>query len=82
MIKKTFISYIICIYLHEFKCPCTCRTPQKPEEGARFPRTVVSDDCEMPCRCWEMNLRPLQQQYVVQPHKLLIFKSCLFITSE
>ena len=46
-----------------FACMCGC-TPSgmqcwcKPEEGVRSPETGVADDCELPCRCWELNPGP------------------------
>ena len=51
--------------------------------GVRFPATEVTDRCELPCGCWELNLGPLEEQSVLlntepslQPH------SYTFISSE
>ena len=30
--------------------------PRRPEEGIRIPETRVTDGCEPPCGCWELNL--------------------------
>ena len=34
-------------------------------EGVRSPGTGVTDSCELPCGCWELNLGPLQEQHVL-----------------
>lgn len=36
--------------------------PQSPEEGVRCPGTGVTDSCEPPCRSWEVNPGPPQEQ--------------------
>lgn len=36
--------------------------PQNPEEGVRCPGTGVTDSCEPPCRSWEVNPGPPQEQ--------------------
>lgn len=38
--------------------------PVEPEEGTRTPETGVTDSCEAPCGCRELNSGPLQEQYV------------------
>lgn len=38
--------------------------PQRPEEGVRFLGIGV-DSCKLACRCWELNLAPLQEQSVI-----------------
>ena len=34
-------------------------------EDIRSPGTEVTDSCELPCGCWELNLGPLQGQLVI-----------------
>ena len=34
-------------------------------EGARSSGTGVTDCCELPCGCWELNKGPLEEQPVV-----------------
>lgn len=34
----------------------------RSEEGIRSPETEVTGGCEPPCRCWEPNSGPLQEQ--------------------
>jgi len=36
---------------------CLCK-------GVRSPGTGVTDRCELPCGCWELNLGPLEEQLV------------------
>jgi hypothetical protein len=33
--------------------------------GPRFPGIRVTDSCELPCGCWELNLCPLKEQPVL-----------------
>jgi hypothetical protein len=42
-------SVLACMYLCEY---------------IRFHRAGVTDSCELPCWCWEWNLRPLEEQPV------------------
>jgi hypothetical protein len=35
------------------------------KRGRRTPWNGVTDDCELPCGCWEANLGPLQEQPVL-----------------
>ncbi|EGV94452.1 hypothetical protein I79_000414 [Cricetulus griseus] len=46
---------------------CVPGAPWKPEECIRWirsPRTQVTDGCELPCRCSELNPGPLEDQTV------------------
>jgi hypothetical protein len=50
----------------------------RPKEGLRSPGTEVTDSCEPPCGCWELNPDPLEEQPMplrsvpfLQPHFLL-----------
>lgn len=45
----------------------------RPEEGIESPETRITDSWELPCRCWELNLGPLEEQQPV----LLIAESSL-----
>lgn len=36
----------------------------KPGEDTGSPGTEVTSGCELPCRCWELNLGPLEEQLV------------------
>lgn len=47
----------ICLYV----CHTYVWCPQG-SEGIRYPGTVVIDDYETRCGCWNSNLRPLQEQ--------------------
>jgi E3 ubiquitin-protein ligase NEDD4 len=33
----------------------------RPDESAGSSETGLTDDCEPPCRCWELNPSPLQK---------------------
>lgn len=40
------------IFVHCVSAWC----PHRPEEVIGYPRTNVTDDCELLCRCWKLNL--------------------------
>jgi hypothetical protein len=45
----------VCMYVYHMQVRCLLR----PEEGIGGPGTGVTDSCEPPRGCWEMNLGPL-----------------------
>ena len=47
-----YISSVYCVLAW-----CLPRT----EEEVRSPRTGVTDSCELPCGCWELNPGPLEE---------------------
>lgn len=47
----------VCIYHMYGSC--------RPKEGVVSPVTGVMNNCEPPCRCWQSNLGPLEEQPVV-----------------
>lgn len=47
----------VCLYV----CHICIWCPQG-SEGIRYPGTVLIDDYETPCGCWNSNLGPLQEQ--------------------
>ena len=38
---------------------------QRPEDCIRYPGTGVTDDCELPCGCQELNSGPVEEQQVL-----------------
>jgi hypothetical protein len=44
-----------CVFAHQM---CAW-WPQRSEKGVESPGNRVTDDCEPPSRCWELNLGPL-----------------------
>jgi hypothetical protein len=42
------------------------------EESVGFHGTKVIDCCNLPCGCWELNSRPLEEQSVLSTSKLLL----------
>jgi hypothetical protein len=65
-LKKIFLkikhAWVFCLHvcLHT---TCVPYCPQRPEDsGVRCPGNGVTDSCEPPCRCWELNLDPLKEQ--------------------
>lgn len=41
-----------------------CLATEETQRGIRSSATGVTDSCESPCECWELNLGPLQEQVV------------------
>jgi hypothetical protein len=50
-----------CVYVYRMHTWCL----GSPEEGTRSPRTVLTDGRELPCRYWELNSSPLQEQQML-----------------
>lgn len=44
------------VYLHV--CLCTVCLAPKGQKDVRHPGDGVTEDCEPPCDCWELNLCP------------------------
>lgn len=39
--------------------------PKRLEQGVGSPKFGVTDDCELPCGCWELNPGLVQEQYIL-----------------
>ena len=71
-ILKIFLHLFNLFYVYEcfaymYVCvPCVYMIPpRRPEKDIKYPGTGVTDNCEPPCGCWELNLGPLQEQQVL-----------------
>ena len=52
--------------LHVFMCTSGVHGDHgDPEKGVRTPGTEIIDVCEPPWEYWELNLGPLQEQWVL-----------------
>ena len=67
---KRFLKILFLFYGHHWCFACMC-------EGVKSPKTGVTDCCELPCGCWEVNWDPLEEQSVFlttepffQPHHI------------
>jgi hypothetical protein len=49
--------------------------PKKPGAGVGSPGIGVTEGCELPCGCWESNLRPLEEQPVLSIPELTLWPS-------
>ena len=59
------IILCVCVPRSMYVCiQCMCLMPKESRTGYRFPGTGVTDDSELPCGCWELNLGPLEEQPV------------------
>lgn len=65
-----------------FTCMYACaRCQWRPQEDVRPPGTEVTNACQSPCGCWELNLGPLEEQsglltgesYLSGPLSFLLF---------
>jgi hypothetical protein len=60
-LQSLLLFLIMCMYVRG-----TCaRCLQRPESGNRRPEAGVIDSCELPWKCWEQNLSPLEEQQVI-----------------
>lgn len=39
--------------------------PQRPEEGVGYPGIGITEDCDLPCGCWESDLGLLEMQHLL-----------------
>ena len=46
---------------------CVCLAFEEARRGVRSPGTGITDSCELPCGCWQLNAGPLQEQQVLKP---------------
>ena len=69
-------------YFYVYDCfACIGTHVWRSEEGIRSPETGVTGGCEPPCRCWEPNSGPLQEQQMLltaKPSFQTQFCFCLF----
>lgn len=89
LINKSFflnIYFSLCVWvfcLSACMLPQVYRVPAEVREGLKSPETGVTEDCELPCGCWEPSLGPLQEQQkllTIEPRKdSILIKSNLFI---
>lgn len=56
-VLPAYMNVCVCVRVHD-TCHCD---PEKSEEHPDALETVT-DGCELPCGCWELNLGFLQQQ--------------------
>jgi hypothetical protein len=74
-LKNKFYLFILCMYIHTVAV-------QRHQERASDP---ITDGCEPPCGCWELNSGPLEEQSVIltaepslQPPTLELFRKDVF----
>jgi hypothetical protein len=53
--KKTIYLFILCIWVH---CSCLFRHQKRASDP-------ITDGCEPPCHCWELDSGPLEEQSVL-----------------
>lgn len=62
-----FILYVWVFCFHVYLCTICAQCLWRQEEGTWPSGTGVTDHCEPPCRCWELNLGSLEKQQVLLP---------------
>lgn len=57
-------EYTLCKLVSLWMCVCTTymQVPTKQQGNTDSPEAEVTDACEQPCWCWEMNLGPRREQ--------------------
>jgi hypothetical protein len=53
-----------CLVCTDVCASCGCLVPLDSEEGIRSSGIGISHGCELPCRCWELNVGLLKVQYL------------------
>lgn len=66
---------------HQVHVPHECLVPVEVSKGHPFPVTGVTDGCESPYECQELNLGPLQEHQALQTTELSLQPCNLFIFS-
>ena len=69
----------MCLCTWVYLCaPHVHRSPWRPEEGTPSFGTGITNGCELPCGCWELNLVPLKEQPVLLTTEplLLLLRLC------
>lgn len=61
---KKDLFLIMCSWLWVGIYPHECKSPQRPEEGIGSPGHRVTENYEQPCKCWDSNMGPPQDQPV------------------
>ena len=60
------LSYMYGCFVCMHVCaPYVCLLPEYTIEGIKSPRMRVTDSYELPCKCWQLNLGPLEEQPVL-----------------
>lgn len=83
-LKKRFIVFM-CIHVFPALWMCIiwmCLVPTEIRRGCQVPETRVTEGCELPCRCWELNSDTLEEQLVLlspEPSLQSILISFLFL---
>ena len=49
------------VFVYHMRAWCS----QRPKGGTGTPGSGVKDSCELPCRCWELNLGSQEEQPVL-----------------
>lgn len=61
------LSFLFISILLMFLCTTFMQWLWRPEDGIKSPETRVTDSCEPPYGCWELNLEPLKNSQRSQP---------------
>lgn len=68
-----FIYFILCLYAY------LCTMYVRPEESIKSPRTGAADGCELLCRCWDLNLGPLEERSELFTAELSLWPVSVFL---
>lgn len=58
----------VCISVHHMHALC----PWRSEDGIESSGTGLTDGCDPPCGCWELNTDPLEEKPVLLTPELLL----------
>lgn len=49
---------VLCLYV----CVSHVWSTHRSQEHTGFPRTSITEDCQVPCGCWKLNLGPQEEE--------------------
>ena len=71
-----FLLYVCKCFTWVYYMYASC--PWRAEDGIGSLRTGLTDSCELPYGCWELNLWPLEEQYMLS-HCPTLLSCCWFL---
>jgi hypothetical protein len=65
--EREFEIFILCVYVYLSVCMCTTfgKDSKEVRRGIESLGNRVTQTCELPYGCWEVNLSPLQEKQVL-----------------
>jgi hypothetical protein len=62
-------EYFVYMYVY---APCACLVPERARRQHHISGTGATESCESLCRCWNVNLGPVEEQPVLLTTELAL----------